>query len=264
MLKSNFSGAKTALYLKNALGKPVIITFASKKMKEILTFAAQLFRNNFKYVALLSVPFTLLAFPSYFIAQTAENRIGYITVIGLIVYLIGFAMYMSSLIFFMSQAYQGELQSIKSNLINGLVYTPLLMVTLLVANSPLIAGFVIMFTSTPFQFLTLPLLVLGIYVSLRSTFAPFHLILEGHKPLGAIKSSFSSTKGQVSKIVKVVMMFYIATTVVEVVSTSNANIELFNILMFFLGVAVTLLMTAFQQIVVFKMYISSFDNKKAE
>lgn len=233
-------------------------------MKEILTFAAQLFRNNFKYVALLSVPFTLLAFPSYFIGQTAENRIGYITVIGLIVYLIGFAMYMSSLIFFMSQAYQGKLQSIKSNLINGLVYTPLLMVTLLVANSPLIAGFVIIFTSTQLQSLALPLLVLGIYVSLRSTFAPFHLILEGQKPLGSIKSSFSSTKGQVSKIVKVVMMFYIATTVVEVVSTSNANIELFNILMFSLGVAVTLLMTAFQQIAVFKMYLSSFDNKKAE
>ena len=231
-------------------------------MKEIFTFAAQLFRNNFKYVALLSVPFILLVFPSYFISQPTENRIGYITVIGLIVYLIGFAMYMSSLIFFMSQAYQGKLQSIKSNLINGLVYTPLLMVTLLVANSPLIAGFVIMLTPTPLQFLTLPLLVLGIYVSLRSTFAPFHLILEGHKPLGAIKSSFSSTKGQVSKIVKVVMLFYIATTVVEVVSTSNANIELFNILMFLIGVAVTLLMTAFQQIVVFKMYISSFDNKR--
>lgn len=231
-------------------------------MKEILTFAAQLFRNNFKYVALLSVPFTLLAFPSYFIVQPAENKIGYITIIGLVLYLIGFAMYMSSLIFFMSQAYQGKLQSIKSNLINGLVYTPLLMVTLLVANSPLIAGFVIMFTPTPLQFLTLPLLVLGIYVSLRSTFAPFHLILEGHKPLNAIKSSFSSTKGQVSKIVKVVMMFYIATTVVEVVSTSNANIELFNILMFFIGVAVTLLMTAFQQIVVFKMYITSFDNRR--
>ena len=233
-------------------------------MKEILTFAAQLFRNNFNYVALLSLPFTLLAFPSYFIAQTGENRIGYITIIGLIVYLIGFAMYMSSLIFFMSQAYQGELQSIKSNLINGLVYTPLLMVTLLVANSPLIAGFVIMLTSTSLQFLTLPLLVFGIYFSLRSTFAPFHLILEGQKPLDAIKSSFGSTKGQVSKIVKVVMMFYIATTIVEALSTSNANIELFNISMFFLGIAVTLLLTAFQQIVVFKMYISSFDNKKAE
>lgn len=231
-------------------------------MKEIFKFAAQFFRNNFKYVALLSVPFILLAFPSYFISNPAENRIGYITVIGLIVYLIGFAMYMSSLIFFMSQAYQGKLQSIKSNIINGLVYTPLLMVTLLVANSPLIAGFVILFTPSPLQFLTLPLLVLGIYVSLRSTFAPFHLILEGHKPLGAIKSSFSSTKRQVSKIVKVVMMFYIATSIVEVVSTSNATIELFNILMFFIGVAVTLLMTAFEQIVIFKMYISSFGNKR--
>lgn len=231
-------------------------------MKEILTFATQFFRNNFKYVALLSIPFTLLAFPSYFIAQPAENKIGYITVIGLIIYLIGFAMYMSSLIFFMSQAYQGTLQPLKSNLINGLVYTPLLMVTLLIANSPLIAGFVIMFSPPPLQFLTLPLLVLGIYISLRSTFAPFHLILEGHKPLGAIKSSFSSTKGQVSKIIKIVIMFYIATTVVEVASTSNSNIELFNIVMFFIGVAVTLLMTAFQQIVVFKMYINSFDKKR--
>jgi hypothetical protein len=231
-------------------------------MKEIFTFAAQLFRNNFQYVALLSVPFILPGFSSYFITQPAENRIGYIAIIGLIVYLIGFAMYMSSLIFFMSQAYQGKLQSIKSNLINGLVYTPLLMVTLLVANSPLIAGFATMFTPTPLQFLTLPLLVLGIFVSLRSTFAPFHLILEGQKPLVAIKSSFSSTKGQVSKIVQVVMMFYFATTVVEVVSTSKANIELFNIFMFFIGVAVTLLITAFEQIVVFKMYISSFDNKR--
>ncbi len=233
-------------------------------MKEILTFAAQLFHNKIKYIILLSVPFTLLATPSYFITQTAENRIGYITGIGLIVYLIGFTMYMSSLIFFMSQAYQGKLQSITLNLINGLVYTPLLMVTLLFANSPLIAGFITLFTSPSLQFLTLPLLVLGIYVSLRSTFAPFHLILDGHKPLGAIKSSFSSTTGQVSKIVKILMMFYLATTVVEVLSTSSGNIELFNILMFFLGVAVTLLMTAFQQIAIFKMYINSFDNKKAE
>jgi len=231
-------------------------------MKELFIFAAQLFRNYFRSLALLSAPFTLLAFLSYFIDQPAENRIGSIRVVGLIAYLSGFAMYMSSLIFFMSQAYQGKLQSIKSNLINGLVYTPLLMVTLLVANSPLLAVIVIMFTQTHLQFLTLPLLVLGIYVSLRSTFAPFHLILEGDKPLGAIKSSFSSTKGQVSKIVKVVIIFYLATTVVEVLSTSNANIEVFNILMFFIGVAVTLLMTAFQQFVVFKMYINSFDNKE--
>jgi len=229
-------------------------------MNEIFTFAWQFFRNNFKYVALLSVPFTLLAFPSYFIAQQAGNGIGYVTVIGLIVYIIGFAMYMSSLIFFMSQAYQGKLQPIKSNLINGLVYTPLLMVTLLIANSPLIAAGVIMFTSTSLQSLALPLIILGIYVSLRSTFAPFHLILESCKPLESIKKSFSSTKGQVSKIVKVLLVFYLATTVVEVVSTSNTNIELFNTLMFFFGVAVTLLMTAFQQIVVFKMYISSFGN----
>ena len=231
-------------------------------MNEIFTFAWQFFRNNFKYVTLFSVPFTLLAFPSYFIAQSLENRSGSITSIGWIVYLIGFAIYMSSLIFFMSQAYQGKLQSIKSNLINGLIYSPLLMITLVIANSPLIAAMAILFSSVSLDFLILPLMMLGIYVSLRSTFAPFHLILEGNKPLGAIKSSFISTKGRVSKIVKILLVFYIATTVVEVGSTFNTNIELFNILMFFLGVAVTLLMVAFQQIVVFKMYIDCFDNKK--
>ena len=230
-------------------------------MNEIFTFAWQFFRNNFNYVALLSVPFTLLAFPTYFIDQPAENRIGYITIIGLIVYIIDFAMYISSLIFFMSQAYQGKLQSIKSNIINGLIYTPPLIVTLLIANSPLIAAGIILFTSTSLAFLALPLIVFGIYVSLKSTFAPFHLVLEGCNPLESIKTSFSSTKGRVSKIVMVLFVFYIATSIVEVVSTSNTNIEFFNILMFFIGLAVTLLMTAFQQIVVFKMYISSFDNK---
>lgn len=231
-------------------------------MNEIFKFAWQFFCNNFKYVALLSVPFTLLAFPSYFIAQPAEKTSGYIMSIGWIVYMIGFAMYMSSLIFFMSQAYQGKLQSIKSNLINGLIYAPLLMVTLLIANSPLIAAMVIMITSVSLYFLILPLMILGIYVSLRSTFAPFHLILEGDKPLGAIKNSFSSTKGRVSKIVMVLLVFYIATSAVEVGSTFNTNIELFNIVMFIFGVAVTLLMVAFQQIIVFKMYINCFDNKK--
>jgi hypothetical protein len=229
-------------------------------MNEIFTFAWQFFLNNFKYVALMCVPFTLLAFPSYFIAEPAENKIGYITIIGLIVYLIGFSMYMSSLIFFMSQAYQGKLQSIKSNLINGLIYAPLLMVTLVIANSPMIAAGIILFTSTSLAFLALPLTVFGIYVSLKSTFAPFHLILEGCNPLDSIKTSFSSTKGRISKIIMVLFVFYIATSMVEIVTTSNTNIELFNILMFFVGVAVTLLMTAFQQIIVFKMYISCFDN----
>lgn len=229
-------------------------------MNEIFTFAWQVFRNNIKYIALLSIPFTLLALPSYFISQPPENRSTYITSTGLIVYMIGLATYMSSLIFFMSQEYQGNLQSIKSNLINGLIYAPLLMLTLVIANSPLIAAAIIMLTPMSLHFLTVPLIIIGIYVSLRSTFAPFHLILEGYRPLGAVKSSFISTKGRVAKIVLVLLAFYLATSVVDTVSTFNTNIELFNLLMFFFGLAVTLLMVAFQQIVIFKIYLNSFDN----
>lgn len=231
-------------------------------MIKIFTFAWHFFRNNIRYIVSLSAPFTLLGFPSYFISQPIENRNVYITISGLIFYVFGISMFMSSLIFFMSQKYQGNLQSIKSNLINGIIYAPLLMLTLLLANSPFIAAAAIMFTSVSLYFLTLPLIIVGIYVSLKSTFAPFHLILEGHNPLDSIKSSFIATKGKVTKIVMVLVAFYIATTLVEVSSTFNTNVQLFNLLMFFIGVAITMLVVAFQQIAVFNIYISSFERTK--
>jgi hypothetical protein len=228
-------------------------------MNDIYAFAWQFFRNNIQYIILLTAPFILLASPSYFVVQPPDNRIGYMTYIGLAVYLTGFSMYMSSLIFFMSQKYGGDLQSVKTNLINGLVYSPLLILTLLLANSPLIAAIVILYTSVSLQFLALPLIILGIYVSLRATFAPFHLILEGYKPVGAIICSFSSTKGRVAKIVMILLVFYITTSFVEAASTFTSKVELFNLFMFFFGLALTLLMMALQQIAIFKIYIDSFD-----
>ena len=183
-------------------------------MTEILTYAWHIFSNNIKYITLLSAPFTLLAFPSYFISQPAEDKIALPAIIGLIIYLIGFSMYLSALIFFMSQKFQNKLEPVKSNIINGLVYAPLLMLTLIISNSPIIAACVILFSSTSLQFIALPLFILGMYISLKSTFAPFHLILEGYKPLSAIKCSFHSTNGKVVNIILLSIIFYVFSSLV--------------------------------------------------
>lgn len=227
-------------------------------MNEIFVFTWKFFNSSLKYLVTLVAPFTLLALPSYFVSQPPEGISGYITAIGLLIYLICFSMFMSSLIFFMSQKYQGKLQSVKSNLINGAVFAPLLFLTLLIANSPIIAAAIIMFSSSSIHVLALPLILLGIYVSLKSTFAPFHLILEGNKPLSAIRSSFVSTKDNVGKIVLILLIFYFSTSVVDVISSTNSKSNIINQFMFFVGVAVTLLMVALQQIAVFKIYIDSF------
>lgn len=227
-------------------------------MIEILTYALHTFRNEIKYITLLSAPFTLLALPSYFIAQPTEEKITLTAIIGLIIYLIGFSMYLSSLIFFMSQKYQNQLKPVKANIINGVVYAPLVMLTLLMANAPIIAAGVILFTSTTLQFAVLPLMILGMFISLKATFAPFHLILEGYKPLAAIQCSFSSTRGRIGKIVLILLLFYFFTSIVDGLTNLKTAIEPFNMVIFFIGVAVTMLMVAMQQIAVFKLYIESF------
>ncbi len=233
-------------------------------MNEIFVFTWKLFNSSLRYLVTLIAPFTIIALPSYFISQPPESREGYITVIGLLIYLVCFSMFMSSLIFFMSQKYQDKLQSVKSNLINGAVFAPLIFLTLLIANAPIIAATIIMFNSSSFHILTLPLIIIGIYVSLKSTFAPFHLILESSKPLSAIKSSFISTNGKLGKILIILLIFYFSTSVIDVISNINSNISSINQFMFLLGVAVTLLMVSLQQIAVFKLYIDSLNTNRKE
>lgn len=230
-------------------------------MNEIYVFTLKFFNSSLSYLVTLIAPFTLIALPSYFISQPSETRSGYITLVGLLIYLICFSMFMSSLIFFMSQKYQGKLQSVKVNLINGAVYAPLLFLTLLIANSPIIVAAAIMFNSSSLYFITFPLVIAGIYVSLKSTFAPFHLILEGNKPVSAILSSFASTKGKIGKIVIILFIFYLTTSVVDTISSINSNIRIINQFMFFLGIVFTLLIVSLQQIAVFKIYIDSFHTK---
>ncbi len=209
---------------------------------------------------MLVAPFTLFALPLYGVSLPEDNRNVFITASGLVIYVVWFSMFMSTLIFFMSQSYQGKLQPIKANIINGLIYAPLVILTLLIANSPFLIAAIIAFNSTSLSFLVFPFIILGIYVSLKSSFAPFHLMLEGYKPLGALKCSFMSTSGKVGKIIVVLLAFYFITSIIDVLTTINTNSKPINLLLYFVGVAATMLLVAFQQIAVFKLYINSFED----
>ncbi len=224
-------------------------------MNEAFVYAWQFFRNNFKYIVQLSAPFTLLAFLSnaFFAPEDKKNML--YAVLGLFVCV---SMFISSLIFFMSQTYQDKLQPVKKNIINGLVYTPLLLLTFLIADSPIIAAGIIILSPVSQKFVAFPLVLAGIYISIKATFAPFHLILEGHSPLTAIKNSFQSTNGMIGKIIVILLVFHFSSSLVESLTSFGTKIVVVNFSMLFIGVAVTMLLVAFQQIAIFKLYVDSF------
>lgn len=226
-------------------------------MNDIFSYSWNVFSHNFKYITRLSLPFLLLGVLSYFFSRPIDDKNTLVLYIGLALYLIGFSMYMCALIFFVSQEYQNKLQDVNRNLLNSLFYAPLVIVTLLLANAPII--FVVMLTlkSMALHLLTFPLLLLGIYVSLKSTFAPFHLILEGCRPIAAIQESFRHTKGRVGKIIVILLTYYFLTSIVDTSTHFQTSSELVNILIFFAGVGLTLFLVALQQIAVFKLYVDS-------
>jgi hypothetical protein len=225
-------------------------------MNEVFVYAWQFFRNNFRYIVQLSAPFTLLAFLSnaFFGPEDKKNLL--YAVLGLFVCV---SMFISSLIFFMSQTYQDTQQPVNRNIINGLVYTPLLLFTFLLADSPIIAAVIIMLSSFSQKALAFPLVLVGIYVSIKATFAPYHLILEGFSPLTAIKTSFLSTNGMVGKIIVILLLFHFSSSLVESLTSIGSKVASLNFSMLFIGVAVTMLLVAFQQIAIFKLYVDSFD-----
>lgn len=232
-------------------------------MNDIISYTQSVFRSNFQYLIKLSAPFIILGFLPYFFPQANDQANSTRIIIGLFAYFTGFSMYQCSLVLFLSQEYQKNLAPVKNNLLTALIYTPLLLLTLIIIYSPFIAISLILF-SLDFHPMTTPfLLIIGIYISLKSTFVPFHLILEGDRPLKAIKHSFSQTTGRVGKIIIILICFYAVSSMVDSLTSINTTLEMLNMMLFFIGIAVTILLVSVQQTAIFKLYLDScFDRQK--
>ncbi len=231
-------------------------------MNEIISYSQSVFRNNYRYIIELSAPFIILGFLSYFFSQEPEQSNSTKIIIGLFAYIVGFSIYQCSLVLFLSQDYQNNIIPVKGNLLNSLVYTPHLLVIFIIIYSPFIIVASILFNSKFLPFIAMPMVIAGIYISLKSSFAPFHLILEGEKPLRAIIRSFSQTNGRLGKIIIILIGFYAVTSIVDVLTRIDTKIEAIKMVLFFIGVASTILLVAAQQIAIFKLYVDScYDDK---
>ncbi len=231
-------------------------------MNEIISYSQSVFRENYRYIIELSAPFIILGFLTYFFSQPTEQPNSIKIIIGLFAYVVGLSIYQCSLVLFLSQDYQNNIATVKGNLLNSLVYTPPLLVAFLIIYSPFIVVASILFSSKFLPFITMPMLIAGVYISLKSSFAPFHLILEGEKPLRAIIRSFSQTKGRLGKIIVILICFYAVTSIVDGLTSIDTKIEAINMILFFIGVTATILLVSVQQTAVFKLYVDScYDNK---
>lgn len=230
-------------------------------MNEIVSYTHGVFRNNFRYIVELSAPFIILGGLSYFFSQPTEQPNSTKIIIGFIGYLVGLSIYQCSLVLFLSQDYQNSIAPVKENWRNSLVYAPLLLVTFIIISSPFIIVALMLFSSNFLPLLMMPMAIIGIYVSLKSSFAPFHLILEGERPLMAIRRSFSQTNGRLGKIVVILICFYVVSSIVDGMTSIDTKSEFINMILFFIGVAATVLLVSAQQTAVFKLYVDSCFDK---
>jgi hypothetical protein len=230
-------------------------------MDEIFIYAWRVFSKNTKYIVLITVPFVVLMLPRYYLLEPLPHANIYRTIVGFGLYFFGFAAFISALVFFLGQEYQQDLQPVKSNIINGIFYAPLLMTAIFISYLPMI--FVVLFVVNMKSLLVIaPLLVIfSLFFYFRTLLAPFHLILEGCNPLEAVLRSFKATQGQVTKIF-IIVFFYIIGVVMVESGVVIRNMERGgNSFLFLCGVTVTMLMVAFQQIVFFRLYLNSFQSK---
>lgn len=233
-------------------------------MNEIISYLQSVYRSNLRYIAELSVPFIVVACLSYFMPpQSGQTSIG-ITIIWLFLYFIGLSIYQCALVLFLSQEYQNDIAPIKINLLNSLAYTPYLFTTYLVVYSPFILAVAILLSSAFLAVITTPLIVIGIYASLKSTFVPFHIVLEEERPIQAIIHSFSQTKGYLGKILLILLGFYLFSSIVDILTSVETTIKPVNFVLFAIGVASTILLVSAEQTAVFKLYVDSCNEAKKD
>lgn len=230
-----------------------------KIMNEILLHSLRIFRNNARYIVLITIPYVIFMLPSYFLLEPLRETSQSWTVFGLVVYLFTFAAFNSTLVFFLGQEYQQKLQPVRANIINGIVYAPLVMVAMIIAYLPLVVVAVLIFQNKALLPAAPFLVIAGLYIYFRTLFSPFHLILEGCNPIAAVVRSFSSTRGQVAKIFLIVLIYVFAVLVIESGFVMRSTEGMGNSILFLCGVIFSMLMVSLQQIAFFLLYLQSFD-----
>jgi hypothetical protein len=217
------------------------------KLKIIISDALQFFLNNLVQIASLCLPWLLAAaLVEYAIILIGQNQdtSAPLFLVAWTFDLIVYPVYTGALIMLMARRAQRE-QPSNNELTGAAIKTwqPLFLVHIIVSGLKAM-GFLLF-------------IVPGIYLSVRLSFAEFHLVLEGLKPMEAIQKSFQTTKAYFGLILLLLAIFMIPLALVAFVMVSalealKLNL-IFNVL---LGILLSFL-TLIVDVVIFRVYMSA-------
>ena len=154
------------------------------KLKLIITDAAQFFLNNLTQIAALCLPWLLAAALVEYIIVAAGQGSDDVRPLFLVAWtfnLLIYPIYTGALILLMAKRAQREQPVNRELTLSALrTWQPLFMVHVMASGM----------TALGLMLLVLP----GIYIAVRLSFAEFFLVLEGAKPIEALQKSFLATR----------------------------------------------------------------------
>ena len=217
------------------------------KLKIIISDAVHFFMFHWSQIAKLCLPWLLAAalveFGIASAVQDSENAAPLLLVAWTFNLLI-YPIYTGALIIFMAKRAQREQPENRELTAAAIkIWQPLFMVHIIGSGM----------TALGLMLLIVP----GIYVLVRLSFAEFHLVLEGLKPLEAIQKSFQTTRPYFGLILLLLVMFMAPLVLLTFSLGSWLNdLNVSPVLNIFLSTLIAYL-TLFVDVVIFRVYMSS-------
>jgi hypothetical protein len=219
----------------------------SNKLKIIVTDAMQFYSSHLVLIAALCLPWLMAAaLVEYGIISAVQDSEGAapLFLVAWTFNLLIYPIYTGALILLMAKRAQreqpttGELTAASIK-----IWQPLFMVHIIRSG----------LTALGFMLLIVP----GVYAAVRLSFAEFHLVLEGLKPVEAIQKSFQATRPYFGLILILLAMFMIPLMVLTfALGGVLENLNLGPILNVTLSILISFL-TLFVDVVKFRVYMSA-------
>ena len=217
------------------------------KLKLIITDAVQFFLNHLVQIASLCLPWLLAtALVEYGIIYTGQDSQGEapLFLVAWTFNLLIYPIYTGALIQLMARRARQETPTNKELTSAAIkVWQPLFMVHIMGSG----------LTALGFMLLILP----GVYLAVRLSFAEFFLVLEGVKPIEAIQKSFQATRPYFGVILILLIIFMtplvLLTFVLSIVLQQYSLGPIFNV---FISTLIAFL-TLFVDVVMFRVYMSA-------
>jgi hypothetical protein len=215
-------------------------------LKLIISDAFFFFRSHLVQISTLCLPWLLaVAFVDVLITATSDpsQGMGPLYLLAWMFNLLIYPIYTAALILLMAKRAQLEQPENKALVASAIkIWQPFFVVHIIGAG----------LTAVGLMFLVLP----GIYVAVRLSFAEFYLVLEGVKPLEAIQKSFQATQPFFFQILLLLVLFLtplwmLNFFIADFLSNQEAG-SFVNILV----AAITAFLMLFVDVVLFRVYMS--------